>query len=271
MHLSRQHLINLSLGLCALLLYTVPANAALVNQWTFDNQNATTATDSVGNLDGSLPTGATYVAPLTIGSHALDIAGEIDLRDGGTNTVNQTANVPGLTMTAWVNLDSVIGNDTEIGYFSVGGSNAARFLFGVGALNGSVRVGGRTLDSDSFSEFQTGASEISANQTYFLAAVIDYQNQTMRLHIDNKVINPGDAGTTFSNNLSAGNTSNTNSTNALIGESTFDGRIDDVRLYNTALTVSEVQAVIPEPSTLLLIGPAAMLLLCRRRGLWNDV
>jgi len=44
----------------------------------------------------------------------------------------------------------------------------------------------------------------------------------------------------------------------------FNGLIDDVRIYNTALSQEEIMSIVPEPATLLLFGMGAVMLRNRR-------
>lgn len=45
----------------------------------------------------------------------------------------------------------------------------------------------------------------------------------------------------------------------------FKGRIDDFRIYNEALSAEEIAAIVPEPSTLMLLAIGALVLLARRK------
>ena len=47
----------------------------------------------------------------------------------------------------------------------------------------------------------------------------------------------------------------------------LNGALDDVRIYDVALTQSEIQSLVPEPSTLSLIALSTLILLTRRRQL----
>ena len=45
----------------------------------------------------------------------------------------------------------------------------------------------------------------------------------------------------------------------------LDGRVDDVRVYDNALTSTEVRALVPEPSTIITAGVGVAILLRRRK------
>jgi hypothetical protein len=263
----RTPLISAAIGVVAVaFLAATPAPAALVAHWTFDDEDPNEATDIVGTADGKLPTGATYVSALTGGGFAIDLTDAIDLDRKSTpeaNTLSQTANAAGLTMTAYVKLDNVTSNKVNFGYFSVNGDNAARFLFGIGDANGSIRAGGRSgTDSSSFQSFESVGGVLKVGETHFVAAVIDYANDTIRLHVDDQVFTAPAGSISFLETA----TPSTDSSNGEIAASNFDGVIDDVRLYNTALSESEVQAIpIPEPGSLGLVALGVSLLLVRGR------
>ena len=89
------------------------------------------------------------------------------------------------------------------------------------------------------------------------------------LYVDGKRVGSGEAsflgGFTGLNSISIGR--NKDSTAGSGGQWFFDGLIDDVRVYDTALTHDEIigLAAVPEPAGLALLMAGMVGLLCRRR------
>jgi hypothetical protein len=283
-------------GVACLAVLGASANAALVGFYKFDEGSGTVAIDTAGG-DGLLPNpsepsddddgsivGATYVpgiAPLGtpgFGTNALSFNGTSHVVNLGTSQ-DMLTNVSGATMAAWIQASSfsTTGQNSIVGV-SVGpggAATAARFVLQI-ARQGTVnvlRAGGRDNDTAAFTNLIAPTNTaLSPNTLYHVAATINYATNSFELFLNGTSIATGVTGT---NNLTAATTSpNTASQTAFIGASAsgnteyFAGIIDDVRIYNTILTASEINALaVPEPSTMMLalVGGAALLGLSRRK------
>jgi len=121
-------------------------------------------------------------------------------------------------------------------YFSAGintGTNA-RFLFADSQdTNASFRIGGRALDSDSFSDEE--GTTTHSNAVSLLTGFIDYENTTATLFLNGTQINTA----TLANMSASGSTSNTSSALAAIGDLqssgalTSDFNAKEMIIYNT--------------------------------------
>jgi hypothetical protein len=93
------------------------------------------------------------------------------------------------------------------------------------------------------------------NTWYNVAAVRDATNSTVSYYINGQL----------ASTLPYSNAANSNNSDLNIGKLSgasdqyFIGRIDDVKLYNNALTAEEVAAAVPEPATMLLLGTGVFL------------
>ena len=227
------------------------ANADLVAHWTFDEGEGTVAHDSAGSYDGTV-NGASWTAGKVGGALAFN---------GTSNYVyvpdNDALDITGdITIAAWV-------------YFNRGGN---------GQDGSQQSIVAKTLGNGSYNtpyDFRTSANAepmlyisrsdatgheaVSNTQTIPLLSwhhlAVTVSNNVADFYIDGVLsITEG-----MLTKPAAGN-----SRPLYIGRRDnglyLNGLIDDVRLYNNALSQSEIQALIPEPATLLLFGFGALML-----------
>ena len=116
---------------------------------------------------------------------------------------------------------------------SINGGTVARFLFADSqATNASVRIGGRSLDGDSFTDLE--GTTTHSNAVSVLTGFINYGTKTATLFLNGSQIN-----TSTLANMTAGNTSNTSSDTVAIGDfvssgsNTSDFNAKEIILFNT--------------------------------------
>ncbi|MFB0555852.1 MAG: LamG domain-containing protein, partial [Phycisphaerae bacterium] len=203
------------------------ASAELVAYWKFDESSGTTAFDSSGNgLDGTL-LGDPQWAAGKIGG-ALDFDGNGDYVDCGNSELFDI--VDELTVSAWIYLRSVPSDWRAI----IAKGDSAWRLSTNGSTQGmhfSFTGGGRNyLRADSI-------TEIPFNEWHHVCGVYDIKNGA-RIYIDGveEATNPDTGGV------------DVDTFNVFIGENSeatgryWDGLIDDVQVYNHAMTESEILA-----------------------------
>ena len=204
--------------------------AVLVGWWKFDETQGTTAKDSSGgNHNGTLVGNAKWAHGRTGGAIALDGAGSF------VRIADQSAFDMGdqTTIACWVNIHSVSADWMTI---VAKGDNAWRlstinqdkkFHFSVNDWNRTAGLNGSTT--------------INADEWHHLAAV--YNGSVLQLYIDGKL----DASQPWTGGIGK------NDSDVLIGENAqqsgrfFNGLIDDVRIYNHALSESEIKALAAGP------------------------
>jgi hypothetical protein len=222
---------------------------SLVAWYTFDEGSGTIAHDSAGGHNGTVY-GATWTAGKVGG--AMSFNGSSYISVPSSAALNITGDI---TIAAWVDF-SRGGNDSD-------GSQQAIVTKCVG--NGTI---------DNPYDFRTSANAvpelelIRANDyqheqsysddthvplnSWHHVAVVE-QGSVVYYYIDGAI-----AGTAWQTHLTSAPVGNNNP--MLIGARAdglyFDGMIDDVRIYNRALTATEIQNI-PEPCTLLLLGLGA--------------
>lgn len=266
-----------------ILLGATSAHAALIGEYRFDEAaNTATVTDAAGLIGNATQTtlspltlGAPSVSAGTYGALTLDaataasfgtaadfsaVAGGGDRFDvnsaGGTTlagllTQNGTlAPLGTFTLMAWVNTTGA--GDTFLLGTGDGSGNGWKFGLNGGSIN-FVTAG-----------VQLGASSggVSANAWHHIA--ISYNNGAAAFFIDGNA-----AGTTsFTNyNEEVGTLAAIGSRPS--GAEPFAGKVDNLKIYDTALTLPEIQAAavtaIPEPATYGLLGAGALAIAALRR------
>lgn len=256
-------------------LSTFTSHAALVAHWDFEEGSGTTTTEAISST-----------ASDTFGAGASWSTNTPGPASGSSITVGASNSTFGTNLDAATAGISGSGAKTIVGWFKTT-STAEGSFFGWSPNNG---VGAGTelrfkTNSSGFLRFEvTGGAAVSSGHASVLdgswhmaAAIIEAGDtiNTIQFYLD------GDLVTTTGNNAATTiNTSGTGPGGALtpneffIGSSGnttghFTGSIDDVRIYNTALSKSELDTIfnaIPEPTAALLGGLGLLTLLRRRRA-----
>lgn len=260
------------LAACVLLLSNLPfARATLIAHYPFDEGAGLTASDSAGGDDpGTLFGGAGWGGPLAPGggfSLSLDSSSAThDAVDLGASN-NLASSIAGATLSAWIQPSALPGGGGASSILWIGKDSVqlARLVLQV-VDGGDLRVGGREADSDSFQFVRTTNDPVVAGRTYHVAATVDYATNTGILYLDGVEVANG----LFAGWGSAVSTPATLSVESRIGShpdgnEDFFGLIDDVRLYDSVLSPTEIAALmVPEPSSSLLFAMGFLLLLRRR-------
>jgi hypothetical protein len=168
------------------------------------------------------------------GQRAYDFDGTDDFVD--LTGANFLSGRDAATVSAWVYLDNF--SDTNVIYHESTdtGSGTSRLVLFV-RTDGQLRVGGRINDGDSFTVFaQSAISSVGAGQWYHVSGVCDFSSGDHRVYLDGTDITSTSASTTgtFDAVNPAALKVGTN------GANWFDGLVDDIRIYDRALTTAEV-------------------------------
>jgi len=213
--------------------------SGIVGHWTFDGKDTTTTTalDRSGQNNTGTFTGFTRATNAKAGKlgQGMSFDGTNDYVDMG-DVLDQTGS---FTLSAWVKRagDSITGNaSTIIGKEMVSSAQFAFEIIDTGQTNpNTVRFITFGLATNNLYSTQT----ITNGQWYHIVATFDSSSITQKIYIDgvqNATQTTTGTMTANSNTLKIGYSQGT-------GDSSnyFNGNIDDVRVYNRALSPSEVK------------------------------
>jgi glucuronoarabinoxylan endo-1,4-beta-xylanase len=209
---------------------TVNVAPTLVHEWTFDAGSGTTAADSVGTANATL-TGATWASGAFNGGLAFT----------GTNT--SYGSIPGIglnsntvTITGWICPSDMQNYATGLVFNRTSTTSGLDF----GPQNNTLELGYMWNGNSATSNWNSGLT-VPANQWTFVALVITPTNATIYMQpqggvmqsATNPVANPA---VSFSGvTLLGGDTYATSRY--------FNGKMDNVCIYNTSLNSSQVAAL----------------------------
>jgi hypothetical protein len=250
------------LPLAFALFIAVPCHGDLISHYLADGD----ATDSAGANDGTLNNGAGF-ATGQIGQ-AFDFDGInqfVQVSDDPSLDIS-----PNISVAAWVRPESMGASDATTGIVwkgdSIGSAAGQSYALLWTDLGVFFRLGeGSTV-------FQTPVVAVSLNTFSHIAGTFD--GSQMNLYVDGSLAAFHTTVPTSINNSSGDLLIGASATSGggFGGDPTrffFDGQIDDVRIYDHALSQAEVAALaVPEPSAFLLSSLFALVFgihRCRRR------
>jgi len=206
-----------------------PNNLGLVGYWSFNEGSGTQVGDYSGNGNtGTLTDSPTWVTG-KFGS-ALELDGSGDYVDAGANSVTGNS---AFTLTAWIKTDTVSKYSGAISIGASGGNLSAYIGTVKTAQNGtSNSVGGGIYGSN------YGSGVTTLNEWVHVALTFSGgSGGTAKIYVDGEETN----STTVSPNLAS-----TYVRLGRIGSDTvydFDGEVDEPRIYNRALSATEIAAL----------------------------
>ncbi len=201
----------------------------LIGWWKLDEESGTIAADSSGyGNDGTVVGGAPWVSGYIDG--ALDVDGDDDYVDCGYDPIFDTANE--MTVAAWVTIRSIptawacVIAKGEYSWRLSNENTEPRFHFGI------------TLWSENNPSIP-GDTAVGYDEWHHVAGTYDGANINVYLDgsLDGTTDTPSPIGV--------------NAANVLLGENpeaagrNWDGLIDDVRIYNRALSQAEIGELMP--------------------------
>lgn len=269
-----------SSGVSALLLalFATSAHAALLVQYNFDGGNANdtgTGTPANGTLIGA-NSGFTSSTPGGSGLAYSTGAGVNDYITTGT-TVTPDAGPPAklaslnaFTISMWVNLQAVpVLGDRLVSTWD--GSNGIDFRINTASATNFPLV----LSVDGATTTSANVTAPSTNTWLFLAVTYDGSVTTgnVRFYTGRTDVAAAQLGGVGNSNAgvvaSTGGALQIGGTPATALDRSPSAFFDDVRIYDTVLTATELEAVrasnIPEPASLGLVGLSLLGLMARRR------
>jgi hypothetical protein len=232
--------------------FVFPANAALINHYTFDSNVNDSAGTRNGTINGNASISTTVFAPGgSTGSLDLTSGGSVALPGGGGSLAD-------FTIAMWIKING--GPD--------GGISS---LFSTDDWNTSaIHLNYQTMDGNDVIHNAGGAGISQVSNTVFpapsgwvhlaITAQLDPGVQILQRMFMNGAEDAPLASTGLGTNVLEAVT---------VGQwnegRQFNGYIDDLRIYNSALSQGEILALVPEPGTFGLLASVLVALAIRRR------
>ena len=225
-----------------LLAVASPAHAdistGLVGWWKFEDGSGVSAVDSSGSGNtGTLANGPTWTTGKV--SKAVSFDGSNDYVS--VPYTSKLAPASAVSFGAWFKVinkanSQVIISKTESGGYNIGLNNSSGACASSTSVCGLVNVGGTYYPVD------YAVSNLS-NDTWYRADVT-YDNETVKLYLNAVIVasntNPsGNISYTENNTLCVGSEASGVAPGTCVG-ALFNGSIDDVRIYNRALSAQDV-------------------------------
>ena len=243
-----------------------------VSYWRLGESSGTSAADETGANNG------TYVNTPTLGvpglitddsDTAFQVDGSSEYADMGSPASLEFGGA--LTVTAWINADTLpnSGVDAIVGQWD----NVVardRFLLSLrttGQIGVAIGNGASGISAS-----QVGTSAVTLGQRHFVAfSWVDGAPGTTTMYFDGSVDPMTAAQSPLVNNILTSTTANFRIGAQVSGGGRyFDGIIDEVAVFNTVLSASDIQELyelgangpppVPEPSSLVLLGLGALAL-----------
>jgi len=212
-----------------------PIDAFGVSRWTLDETSGTLADDSFGSSDGTLVNGASFRSTGGPVNGAVEFDGASDYIDVGTMDIPDG---PGMAIAFWFRADDFEHASARFISKATGTAEADHYWM-VGTVNSTglrfrLRAGGTTTT------VETSTGQIQAGRWYHIAAT--YDGAKMRIYKDGVSLKEADK---------TGIVDTNSSVDAALGNQPagagtdlgFDGLLDDVRVYNRALTTTEISSL----------------------------
>ncbi len=213
------------------------APSGLIAAYSFNQSTGTTATDSSGNGITGILNGATWTPTGEYGS-ALSFNGASSFVDVGLPALLQ--NTGSMTLAAWVYATANPTNDGQIISQSTnGGGWQLKTTPDTGPATFGVKVTGSAGQTYRYSK-----TVRALNTWYHVAGVYNATTQTLDIYVNGVLDNGTLRGTVPSAQV-------LQNVNVNIGRRGggyyFNGTIDEVRVYNRALSAAEIQTMMTTP------------------------
>ena len=253
--------IKLATGLAGAALATSQSHAAITAHWNFDGNVTEQVGSTAGTLFGSAAANGAAIAPS--GANSLNLPSSGSYLE--TNTTGGLGGTGSFTVFAFIRTTTT-ADATFFNYSpSSGGTGGADLRMFVQA-NGDLRI--EASQGAGFNLSNPGW-DLGDGNTHAVAAVFNSSTGNSFRDIDlyvNGTLYDVTGGTDHTINLGAAGEIFFGRDQVSAGNRPFVGLIDNVSIHNTALSLTELNALaIPEPSGALIGGLSVLFMLRRRR------
>ncbi len=208
---------------------------ALVAAYAFNEGTGTTIADASGNGNTGTLHGATWTDAGQYGQ-ALSFNGTdayVDL--GNSDSLQLTES---MTISAWINSTAYPYDDAAIVSKGLG---AGGFQLDTTIDTGPRTIGFKLTNASGAYMIRYGSTTLAPNQWYHVTGVYNAGTRTMDVYLNGVLDNGQLVGTVTS-------TQQTSALNVVLGKRSgangyeFNGRIDEVRIYDRAISLTEIQS-----------------------------
>ncbi len=201
----------------------------LAGYWSMNEGSGTAVADSSGNgNNGTIINGGTWAAGRYSNAFSSDGVNDSIQVAAGASALHLTS----FTMSAWIRPNTVTGDQTIMNR-QIDGMGADNFFL---ELNGSEIQSGYSSADVTWREITTSGAGIAINNWYHVAASFDNTSKAFRIYLNGSLVGSGTLNYTPLTTSGPFYISKPDMQN-------FNGLIDEVRIYNRALTVAEIQAL----------------------------
>jgi len=206
-------------------------DTSLVGYWTFDEGSGTTAYDRSGHgYDGTLTNGPTYVTG-KFGNYSIQSDGTDDkvVMSGMNMGTND------MTVSVWINVNGLSGISETLFFTNNSSGRSFQLYRNAGWSDNLLGFLVYYLKSDLTTAGKIWYFNITENNWYHVAFTLDQNSESGYLYLNGELKVSFTASDFNSWNISA-----------LTEEGIpyiFGGKIDDFRIYNRALSASEISAI----------------------------
>ena len=234
--------------------------ATLVASYSFENVTTDGATAD-GSQNLTLFGDAAVISPGIVGNGKLSLDGSGDYATSpspGTNVF--TSGAAGVTLSTWFRTATIASNTQQVLIqMPIAGGTLAQSGVGLDISSGKLQAGGRSVPGEGLqfndATLPSNTLNLASNTTYFAAAVIDYANDKVTAYLyDGTAWKIQPVNVAFTNSVGANNQLLSIGRRA-DNQRPFNGAIDNVKIFNNALSESEVMGlIVPEPTGLAILA-----------------
>jgi len=234
-------------GVVSVTTLAAPPSGGPVGAYPFEEGSGTTTADFSGSNNTGTLIGATWTAGRIGNALAFDgVGANVDL--GNPPALQFSGS---MTVSAWINSAAFPRDDAAIVSSVQFGAPQGGFQFDTTVDTGPRTVGFKLFSPSGALMIRYGATVLQLNQWYHVAGVYDAQAQTMTVYLNGVADNGTLLGRVGNMQLPASLDMFIGRRSDVPGDYYFNGVIDEVRIYNRALTQAEIQADMASPA-----GPA---------------
>lgn len=218
---------------------TAPSlSSKLVAHWKFDEGSGSISHDSSGNnKNGTLAIGSSSPTWNTNGhsNKALNFDGNDSITLANEIVSTSSIRVNGITYSAWIKPNNIIGTQKIVGQ-KPGSGYSDLASGGLDISSGKARM--IAYDDNIAYKYATGNTTLIPNQWYLITGIYNPLDKKIKIYVNGK-FDGGETSITTFNRLASNNYNLIGSHN--FTSSFFNGLIDEVKIYNTALTDEEIK------------------------------